>query len=386
MGLNDDVDEGLEPEVIPEINENQPIGNEIVFIPNKNMDSKEDQEKEPTTQELFGVGAVERELPNLNAVFNLSKEHYYKIVDLFSYKKTLNKINCICKEDAEVIDSIAPGFINEKNPIGFFTEDRSRTQYSESMNNINVALDNKYNNLLESVNKSIETYHTNISPLVTKMNDGIIDSFIKAQENIVNTSEKVGEINVSAIDDLNNFLGFNTGNNFDNENTLPGMEKISAFLNSPKNKQNLKTIVDFKLLGEENTFLFTKSFNDCFYKVEDDKPFLNKTDIHPNDLSEPSFYKVMCNGASSYALSYCSALVGCARNLLTDIMSSKEVIDSLNTEETDFKNKLDRLFVIHSENTNSYLNIISILTFVCNYIDFINDFSNAINVLLTSNK
>lgn len=383
MGLNDDVDDGLLPEDTPEVNENQPIPDTIVFTPNQNADSVIDQENYPTTDELFGVGAVERELPNFNAEFALSKESYYKAADLFFYKQCIAKSNGICKEDAEVLNQMDPGFINETKPIGFFTEEKSRTQLNESMNNINVSLDSKYTTLLKTVNDSIVTYHSTLSPIVSKMDESVFDIFSKVQSKIADTAKNINETELGLNADLRNFLDFNLGNSFDDEIKLTGssIEGVKRFLSSPKNRQNIRAILDGAHF-EYKLKLFTRSFNENFYEVIDDNEFLKKTEVHPNDLPEPYFYKILSDGVNPFALSYCTALVGCGRNLLTKITNSKQDIENLNNIEEDFKTKLDCLFKIHSENTNAYLNIVSLLTFVCDYVDFINEFSNVVTELL----
>lgn len=137
MGLNDEVDQDYKP--LPDIEGDNKV--ETTFVPlNQGISS----DNNVTANDMFKGPVVPNEVPNFNSVFLLEEERSNKVSDLLTLKLDIQRSNAVSVEDARSLDAITPGFINETNPEGFFTQEPSQTQLSETLNSIDAALDRQY--------------------------------------------------------------------------------------------------------------------------------------------------------------------------------------------------------------------------------------------------
>lgn len=137
MGLNDEVDQDYKP--LPDIEGDNKV--ETTFVPlNQGISS----DNNVTANDMFKGPVVPNEVPNFNSVFLLEEERSNKVSDLLTLKLDIQRSNAVSVEDARSLDAITPGFINETNPEGFFTQEPSKTQLTETLNSIDAALDRQY--------------------------------------------------------------------------------------------------------------------------------------------------------------------------------------------------------------------------------------------------
>lgn len=151
MSLNDDSGEDVNFDDLfgdaTKINENQPLPPVVAIV---NTDQRTDL---VCDEKIFGEDLVKNEIPNLAALF---VENHNKVssvaTELLDISSSLKKSNGVCKEDAVVIDSISKGFINDKKPLGFFTEDKSKTQYQATLQTLDKEVDLNLAKVIENLN------------------------------------------------------------------------------------------------------------------------------------------------------------------------------------------------------------------------------------------
>lgn len=392
MGLNDDVDEGL-PDIQegePDLNPNQPTPAKSLFVPQlENTDPK--GFVEPTNEELFGTGVVKNEVPNINAEFTLLKDNYNRASDLLNVKDSIVVSNGISREDAEVIDSITPGFINDRKPLGFFTEDKSRTQLNESVNTINKTIDFQYATIYENLQKQIDKYHTLLSPVIINMETRLIDSAIDLQKEISSIAENINAEDAGKFELVKRFLGrdITECNLADDELADTSIKTIltrmDTFTRTNRNRSMLKSIMTYSQSIISDVLFNTANYNHNSYaKVIDEPPYLEliKIDFEVIDKGVVGNHLLaLC--LSNKAIEYIRTLIGASRNMLNSIVTRKSDIDNMNVSRQMLKAKLDYMVAVGGNITNDYLNIIYILTFIVDYLDFVKDFAKVVKILVT---
>lgn len=177
--LNDDIDEGLpalEEDVvdvneqtdiidIPTSNPTQPDPDPVVLKTNDSADTRDFIE--PSTSDLFGIGVVPGELPNFNGEFEIIQRRKNDLKDFADVKETIQNKRSISQEDARLLDTLIPGFINNNRLIEFYTKDNSQTLLRESI----VAMENIIKN---EENQLEERLKIHISNLINRYNNLII--------------------------------------------------------------------------------------------------------------------------------------------------------------------------------------------------------------------
>lgn len=176
-GLNDDVEEGLisledetdltivEDVLTPETNPSQPEPDKILFEIKDSADA--DTDKTPSVNEIFGNGLVPGELPNLDVEFELIEQRRNTIND---YEETSNIITgnkSISQEDARLLDSIVPGFINDDRPLGYFTKDSTKTFFNESVGVMNNIIDTEKDKVNDLIKEHLNNLSQHYSTLIT---------------------------------------------------------------------------------------------------------------------------------------------------------------------------------------------------------------------------
>lgn len=391
MGLNDDVDDGLPDlqEGEPNLNPNQPTPEKSLFVPQLEKRDPKDF-VEPTNEELFGVGVVKNQVPNINAEFTLLKDNYNKASDLLNVKDALTTSNGISREDAEVIDSITPGFINEKKPLGFFTEDKSRTQLNESVNTINKTVDFQYTTIYENLKTQIDKYHAILSPVIINMETKLIDSAIDLQKDIASIAESVNVEDTGKFELVKRFLGRDVSESIlsDDELVDPSIKtiltRIDIFTRTNRNKSMLRSLIAYSQSRISDVLFNTANYNHNSYaRVIDEHPFLElvKMDHELIDRGVVGNH-LLAVGLDNKSIEYIRTLIGASRNLLNSIVTRKGDIENFNISRQTMKSKLDYMVAIGGDITKDYLNIIYILTFIVDYLDFIKDYARVIKLMV----
>lgn len=137
-GLNDDVDDDLNIQDLDNPDQPDPDLIQVSMVQELNVS---DPVREPTNDELFGIGAVKGEVPNINVQLKLVQEKIDNALELIDIKSKCISVEAICAADAAIINSVSPGFLNENRPLGFFTQDPSRTMLNETLNAISTSTD-----------------------------------------------------------------------------------------------------------------------------------------------------------------------------------------------------------------------------------------------------
>jgi hypothetical protein len=394
MGLNDDIDDGL-PDVQeggPDLNPNQPTPEKSLFVPQlENSDPKDFVE--PTNEELFGIGVVKNEVPNINAEFTLLKDNYNKANDLLNVREDVTNSNGISREDAEVIDSITPGFINDKKPLGFFTEDKSRTQLNESVNTINKTIDFQYATIYENLQKQIDKYHALLSPVIINMETKLIDSAISLQKEISAIAESVNVEDVGKFETVKRFLGrdITASNLSDDELTDPViksiLDRMDTFTRTNRNKSTLRSLLAYGQSIISDVLFNTANYNHNSYaRVIDEHPYLELINID-YELIDRGIVgnQLLALCLDNKAIEYIRTLIGASRNMLNSIVTRKGDIDNINVSRQMLKAKLDYMVAVGGNITKDYLNIIYILTFIVDYLDFVKDLAKVVKLMVVKN-
>lgn len=93
-------------------------------------------------------------------VFVEQKEQAEHLVDLASTQNQIQAQGAISVENALVVDSLMPGFINENNPQALFTKTPTKTQYSESLLSIASQVDSQYAQLKTAIEENTAAFFT----------------------------------------------------------------------------------------------------------------------------------------------------------------------------------------------------------------------------------
>lgn len=389
MGLNDDVDEGLQPEDTADFNPDLPVPKPIVIQPD---DSSLETNPEVTQEDLFGIGALKNEIPNLNAQFILTEEQCNKTMDLIDIRNTLAKSNGVCREDAELIDAVVPGFVNDKKPLGFFTDNKSKTQFGETIVSLNKAID------------------TNLAVITGQAKDSATASCSKFLPLIKELPVKVTEVTASLQNEMMKLFdfvtseGMNEGFTFSDSSTIkdvlykiPHVDtehceaavrdaiiEIAKFKEGRANDKNMKALF-LHLLDEGNEkVIFAAGHSYSLYELTDKVPFLISVDTETSDKLEInlSIYEYMTCSIDGSTIESIKRLLGACSNIMSTVGSSVEKIVSISAEETnDYDSKLNRIVAINGANTKDTLFVFSVLSFINEYVVFLGKLKDLLKVL-----
>lgn len=399
MGLNDDVDEGLESGTeFPDINPEQPYPEQTTFITDITNVGKQDS---PTDEQLFGENVVANELPNINAQFVLTTESYYKLEDLISVRSDIVKSRGVCMEDANILSNQIPGFINEERPIGFFTEDKTRTQYSETLNTIDKAIDAQ---TAEIVIKALDTAEKSCKALSTGFKDieaKIISKLSTIQDDIAKLSlflakhpeesyhahsflrvldkslsgvlDKEDEGDKTKMDQNPQFVSaFNSALTFlSNYRNLSNVQMLLWFATYPK-ALDTKSIYHYVNFGSLST-------------IDENDLVVNLESSVAEKVRIPSFtvYHLVLGGSSELAKNYLLKLASGAMKMVSNINDRRNLISNIDkTETNDYQKKLSEIFTLHSQNSIDTTNAVILMSFIQEYCDFIQAISNAFKIIL----
>ena len=71
---------------------------------------------------IFSSVAIKGELPKFDAVFELQGIKADNLRDLVEVHDTLKTNGVVSVEDINTIEALSPGFVNEDNPLGFYSQ------------------------------------------------------------------------------------------------------------------------------------------------------------------------------------------------------------------------------------------------------------------------
>lgn len=397
MGLNDDVDEGLEITDAPDFDPDLPIPKPVVIQPDI---SAVDENPVVTDQDLFGTDIVKNEVPNLNAKFLLTVEQSNRTLDLIEVKKVIQSSNGICKEDAELIESNAPGFINDKKPLGFFTETKSRTQFNESMNSLDQTID------------------SNLGTITQQAKDAATQSCSKLMPLLKDLPNKVTQVTSTLQNEISTLIDFVCAKGLDNGFAFGDGSTIRDVLYRPlKNggepediehsdadiKLALKNIIAFAVNpscynnmlclflpmidpGNEKT-IFSAGTSYSFYEVSGKAPYLAVPDKEEQRKLQVNLtiYETLTCAVDASALESIKRLLGACTNIMGDVGTSVEEINTISAEDTaDHSSKLNRIVAINGANTKNTLFVFFVIAYIEEYVAFLHKLKQLL--VVCSNK
>lgn len=172
IGLNDDIDVGLVND-----NPNTPMGvdptkvqpQELtqVKLPSElkmgkldkiiSISDPELEYKPPTKEELFGQEIVPNQLPDVKVKVQV-KDELTKLNDLKYGQSLLHERGTVSQEDIQALDNVYKGsLINDDNLLGFYTKHASKTQYTQTLKQVNDLINKKVFILNENYQKYLQT-------------------------------------------------------------------------------------------------------------------------------------------------------------------------------------------------------------------------------------
>lgn len=137
----------------------------------------EDNSKVPDSA-IFSSVSVKGELPTFDAVFELQGVKANNLRDLVEVHDTLKANGTVSIENIETIEALSPGFVNEENPLGFYSQEPTKTRYKETMLSMSATLDRQYgelrNLLVENASAFWKVASENRERLQPQFVDGLI--------------------------------------------------------------------------------------------------------------------------------------------------------------------------------------------------------------------
>lgn len=358
-GLNFDVDEGLEDDTI------------LVANTDDNF-----TQPEVTNQDLFGVDVIDNEVPKFTAEFVINADRANKIADLEEVRTAIEAINGISKEDAELVDSLSPGFLNEDRPLGYFTDKKSGTQLKESMNTIDGALDKDLMILRAGIESFCMRAQETLGPVVASVEQKTTELVIQQQTHLI------GLLNVFPGGCIDNFrYYFNSGAtigdllnerywfDFDEGDApqyTPDIDKVFCALARNKNSVSARINVRNILSIVPNTKLVYIGIDT--WKISDKAPFLEKAEYNLA-TDDTSFGHAVERIVGPLAREWLESLAGVATNSLNALNEVLEELKETNEEtEESLKDKLNKLVALNDKANLHYLQTYRVCVAISDYL------------------
>lgn len=206
QGLNDDVEDGLialEDDTLetlesdsnindePTSNPNQPIPEKLLLETQEEVDMVADH-KEVTITDLFGLGVVPNELPNLNAEFVIIKQKDNELTDLQTMTESIRSKQSISQEDVKALDSLSAGFLNEDTRlVSYFTKEPSQTQFNSTIREADIRIGTNSQEISNLFKTHLEKLTSSYATLESETNHGFTDlhsSQTKAIKDLLDTN------------------------------------------------------------------------------------------------------------------------------------------------------------------------------------------------------
>src|ERR1035437_1303010 len=140
-GLNDDLEDDFidQPTNNPDAS---PEKTALAIVPDSDMVAT--TEVIPSTTELFGADTPPGELPNLKTEFAIINTRKNSLSDFSSSVKEIASRNVISKGGAQLLISVEKDFSDKINPIGYYTNEPSKTQFDNTLVQANKFLSDEY--------------------------------------------------------------------------------------------------------------------------------------------------------------------------------------------------------------------------------------------------
>lgn len=400
MSLNDDVDDGL-VEDTDEVNPTQPV------LPAVTIKPAEPGEKSTpiTNDDLFGVGAVEGELPNINAEFVELSTQADKVSDLATIKTDIGSSCTVCKEDAELIDTLVPGFISPDHPLGMYTEKKTRTQAVETGRTLTAIIDKEFIELQTRLDSLIDKSAEKFTTLTRNFEEGIVEKSASSKAVIEGLVDSFGEGGVGG-----KFYLFNDKSNINDilDEKLTGLcsrtidDKVIFHLNEAISEV-LSVIYslsgDFRATGTLNhwfcsklpdtpTFFFFKDYPGIS-RITDKEPFIEQYSQEVVDETitlgqnrRVSIREAIKNSFDSFIERDFAALLNIARFTTTDFVKTKADLKTCYDDQA--MSTVDKLTYLKSQSdriTNNIFLTMDILGHIDRYFKIVAQLAKLLEII-----
>jgi len=360
-----------------QINPKQPNKDTLVIV---NTDGQSDPAK-PTATELFGSPLVKNELPNFNAEFiDVTKNNYNTTTDLIEVYNGLIQANGVSKEDISLVDSISPGFINDKNPIGFYTEERSKTQYKKALESLDKEIDARIGIIAQASIDYLDKAHEKYSALISLLEKDIIDKVVSLQLEVQALSLKVNKEDKHINETLESTVGRYVDQDCDYYKKLPSninkamMELSNVFGPGDSFLYKLSALYRSQLNTDSETW-FTIGDSRELTSVHKERPYFglvqtDKTHGCEDAIHSLHIHTTLAIGADT--LDQIKTLTGAAIGVVTDFPTYKEQIKLLSSSADKPKDKiLEELYGLSSANSKDALVVLTIVNFLETFICYL---------------
>ena len=118
---------------------------------------------------FFDTIALNGEVPRFAPVFVEQQGKAENLVDLATTQNQIQAQGAISVENALVVDSLSPGFINDNNPAALYSKTPSKTQYNESLLSIAASVDSQYALLKSSIEETTGQFYSAASESRTRI-------------------------------------------------------------------------------------------------------------------------------------------------------------------------------------------------------------------------
>lgn len=133
---------------------------------------------------FFDTIALSGEVPQFAPVFVEQQGKAENLVDLATTQNQIQAQGAISVENALVVDSLSPGFINDNNPAALYSKTPSKTQYNESLLSIAASVDSQYALLKSSIEETTAQFYSAASESRTRILGAMVTGLTNVNRSI----------------------------------------------------------------------------------------------------------------------------------------------------------------------------------------------------------
>lgn len=381
-GLNDDVDDGLDSIIEePDTNPDASDAPTILLVNKTGTPVPSDNDiNAVATSRFFGAPVIPNELPNLNAAFLITSQISTAASDISSIRSSVASNCSVCREDAEVIDSLIPGFISDDRPLGYFTDKKTKTQFTETLASMDAEIESQTAMLISTSLDTIETLVQKYRDIKSTAETNLRGSLVKYQLTLAKILVMVDDEDTS--NELKTFLdGLSTvlprdcfelnTKDADVNDSIKGLVK---HLVKADFRANLANVIcrDLNLTAGANLFMT----NGQIYELTETEPFL----VIPQETNEPtrstgfnrsvSGNDYLYGAIDMFSLNYMRNLLNVTTSLTEAMVKSATLIeDAAKNTDVSPKERLDLVTSLVCLSNDYARNAHNIFSFTNSYFD-----------------
>lgn len=343
MGLNDDVEEGLEPYVTPlQENPNQPDAPTINLVTKTSPAVPADNDINAVpTRKIFGSPIVPNELPNLNAEFTIITDKENQIQDMVGMRDAVSGSCGVCQEDVNGFDALAPGFVNDNRPLGYYTEAKSKTQFTQTLNNMDASIEVGIETLtMQTIalnEKIVPIYHKT----ATDMAQAIVKNQTKAHliysDLVLLRHGETPAVVQQYLSELNCRIPYLR--NLDHEYPAH-IDQMLDTVSLPDNRTNICNLVQ----SDRSRVVQAIQVGGEIYEFSEQEPYLVPTggEVRTSFDRTSDFLDYFCNGIDIVSINYMQRLCQVSVNITQAMVASSNLLTEMAKKPTpNLKERID---------------------------------------------